>query len=261
MNWTLLNQPLSSRLFIGSALYPNPEIMQQAILASQASVVTVSLRRQAAGDNAGQSFWTLIQSLNKHILPNTAGCHTAKEAINTAMMAREVFQTNWIKLETIGNDYTLEPNPQALIEATKTLIAEGFKVFPYTTDDLTLAHQLADAGCEIIMPWGAQIGSGQGLMNPKNLSAIRQAFPELTLVIDAGIGKPSHASAAMELGFDAVLLNSAIALSPNPVQMAQAFKLAIEAGRKAYEAGSMPQRNFASPSTPVVGTPFWHDNP
>lgn len=256
--WEIGGKTLNSRLLIGSALYPSPTHMEEAIRASEAEIVTVSLRRQSAGQNAGNSFWNIIKSLNVQVLPNTAGCHSAKEAITTAQMAREVFGTNWIKLEVIGDQYNLQPDPFETVKAAEILIKEGFEVFPYTTDDLVVAKRLADVGCKIIMPWGSMIGSGKGLMNPMNLKAIRQAFPELKLIIDAGIGKPSHAVQAMELGYDGILLNSAVALAQDPIKMAAGFKYAVEAGRLAYEAGVMQEREFASPSTPTVGTPFWH---
>jgi len=256
--WEIGGKTLSSRLFIGSALYPSPANMEEAIKISGAQIVTVSLRRQAAGEGKGNAFWDIIKSLGIEVLPNTAGSHSAKEAITTAQMAREVFGTNWVKLEVIGDQYNLQPDPFETVKAAEVLIKEGFEVFPYTTDDLVVAKRLADVGCKIIMPWGSMIGSGKGLMNPDNLLAIRKQFPDLKLVVDAGIGKPSHAAQAMELGYDAVLLNSAIALAQDPVKMADAFRMAVEAGRLGYEAGVMKEREFASPSTPTVGTPFWH---
>jgi len=256
--WEIGGKTLQSRLLIGSALYPSPANMSDAIQISGAQIVTVALRRQSAGENAGGDFWNIIKSLGIEVLPNTAGCHSAKEAITTAQMAREVFGTNWIKLEVIGDQYNLQPDPFETVKAAEVLIKEGFEVFPYTTDDLVVAKRLANVGCKIIMPWGSMIGSGKGLMNPDNLLAIRKQFPELKLIIDAGIGKPSHATQAMELGYDGVLLNSAIALAHDPVKMADAFRVAVEAGRLGYEAGVMQQREFASPSTPTIGTPFWH---
>lgn len=257
--WNLAEKTINSRLIIGTALYPSPQIMADAIKASKAEIVTVSLRRQGAGDKAGQAFWQIIKQLKVNILPNTAGCHTAKEAVTTAMMAREVFDTNWIKLEVIGDQYNLQPDPFELLKATKTLIKEGFEVFPYTTDDLVLATRLVDAGCNILMPWGSPIGSGKGLMNPYNLTAIRNKFPNIQLIVDAGIGKPSDAVQALELGYDGILLNSAIALAKEPVMMANAFKNAVEAGIMAKQAGVMEQKELASPSTPTIGAPFWHE--
>ncbi len=256
--WSIGGKILSSRLLIGSALYPSPVNMQEAIKISKAEIVTVSLRRQVAGEGEGNVFWDIIKELGLHVLPNTAGSHSAKEAITTAQMAREIFATNWVKLEVIGDQYNLQPDPFETVKAAEVLIKEGFEVFPYTTDDLVVAKRLADVGCKIIMPWGSMIGSGKGLMNPDNLRAIRKLFPDLQLVVDAGIGKPSHAVQAMELGYDGVLLNSAIALAQDPVKMADAFRVAVEAGRLGYGAGVMQEREFASPSTPTVGTPFWH---
>ena len=256
--WEIGGKQLKSRLLIGSALYPSPANMQESIKVSGAQIVTVSLRRQNAGDKAGQSFWNIIKELGLEVLPNTAGSHSAKEAITTAQMAREVFGTNWIKLEVIGDQYNLQPDPFETVKAAEVLVKEGFEVFPYTTDDLVVAMRLADVGCEILMPWGSPIGSGRGLMNPLNLKAIREKFPKLNLIVDAGIGKPSDAVKAMELGYDGVLLNSAIALAQEPIMMAEAFRHAIIAGRAGYKAGVMQKREFASPSTPTIGTPFWH---
>lgn len=256
--WTLADKEISSRLLIGSALYPSPQIMLDAIAAAKASVVTVSLRRQAPKQQGGKDFWQLLRSLNLHILPNTAGCHSVKEAVTTAQMARELFNTSWIKLEVIGDDYNLQPDPFALLEASRELIAQGFEVFPYCTDDLVLCEKLVEAGCRILMPWAAPIGTGRGLINPYALTVLRKRLPNITLIVDAGIGAPSHAAQAMELGYDAVLLNTAIAHAHDPVRMAAGFSCGIDAGRLAYEAGLMSARDMASPSTPVVGTPFWH---
>jgi thiazole synthase len=258
-SWEIEGRSFVSRLMIGSALYPSPAIMAKSIQASGSQIVTVALRRQSASSlEGGNQFWDIIQELGVTVLPNTAGCHTAKEAITTAMMAREIFDVDWVKLEVIGNQYNLQPDPFALVEATKVLIDEGFRVLPYMTDDLVLAQRLADIGCTTLMPWGSPIGSGRGLMNPYNLKVIRKQFPDLNLIVDAGIGKPSDAIEAMELGFDGILLNSAVALAQEPIKMAKAFKHAIYAGRLGFEAGAMQKRDMASPSTPTVGTPFWH---
>jgi thiazole synthase len=246
-----------SRLILGSALYPSPDIFQRSVKAAGAEIVTVSLRREGARERAGQQFWSLVQSLGLRVLPNTAGCRTAKEAIATAMMARELFETPWIKLEVIANDDTLQPDLFGLVEAAASLTREGFKVFPYTTEDLSAAEKLLGAGCEVLMPWGSPIGSGQGLNNPLGLKTLRGYFPGVPLVIDAGLGAPSHAAAAMELGYDAVLLNTAVAKAGDPLKMAVAFAKAVEAGRSAFEAGLMPRRDMAVPSTPVAGTPFF----
>lgn len=252
------NQELNSRLFIGTALYPSPEIMREAILASGAQVVTVSLRRQSPGTKGGSQFWDFVKDLKLNLLPNTAGCRTAKEAITTAQMARELFATNWVKLEVIGDDYTLQPDPFELVEAARQLIKEGFEVLPYSTDDLIVTQRLVEAGCKVVMPWAAPIGSGQGLTDVKALITLRARLPETTLIVDAGLGKPSHAAQVMEMGFDGVLLNSAVALANDPVGMARAFALAVEGGRQGYVSGLMQEREMASPSTPTVGTPFWH---
>ena len=262
--WKLADKTLTSRLLIGSALYPSPAIMQDAIRASGSEVVTVSLRRQNPGTDSGSAggndFWDLLKELDSHILPNTAGCHSVKEAITTAQMARELFDTKWIKLEVIGDEYNLQPDPFGLLEATKELVSQGFEVFPYCTDDLVLCEKLVEAGCRILMPWGAPIGTGKGLINPYALATIRARMPDITLIVDAGIGSPSHASQAMELGYDGVLLNTAVAEANNPAHMAEAFKHALIAGRLGYEGGVMAERDLAQPSTPTLGTPFWHQN-
>ena len=255
--WELGGKQLSSRLLLGSALYPSPEIMRDAIKASGAEVVTVSLRRQNPTDKAGAQFWSLIQSLGVQVLPNTAGCRTVKEAVTTAQMARELFETNWIKLEVIGDDYTLQPDTYNLVSAAEQLVGEGFEVFPYTTEDLVIARKLVALGCRTVMPWGSPIGSGQGILNQYALRTMRQRLTQTKLIVDAGIGRPSDAALALELGFDAVLVNSAVALSDNPVKMADAFRQAVNAGRAGYESGIMPRRDMASPSTPTLGTPFW----
>jgi thiazole synthase len=247
----------TSRLMIGSSLYPSPQIMVDAIRASEAGIVTVSLRRETAGARNGERFWDLIRATNTAVLPNTAGCHTARDAITTAEMARELFDTPWIKLEVIGNDDTLQPDVFGLVEAATELCRQGFQVFPYTTEDLGVADRLLAAGCEVLMPWGAPIGTGRGLNNRYGLRTLRNYFPGIPLVIDAGLGAPSHAAEAMELGYDAILLNTAIAKAGDPVAMARGFALAIEAGRLAFEAGLMEARDMAQPSTPVAGTAFF----
>ena len=259
MPLTLYQTQLSSRLLLGTAQYPSPKILQQAISQSNCEIITVSVRRESSHDQAGQHFWSLLKDTNTHILPNTAGCHSAKEAITTAQMARELFSTSWIKLEVIGNDDNLQPNVFELVEAARELSQQGFQVFPYTTDDIIVAEQLLNAGCEVLMPWGSPIGSGRGLQNPFALETMRAYFPDTPLIVDAGLGLPSHASRAMELGYDAVLLNTAVAKSGQPVEMAKAFSYAVQAGRLAYQADPIEKRNMAAPSTPVAGTPFWID--
>jgi len=247
---------LTSRLLLGSARYPSPAVLAEAVRASAAQVVTVSLRRESAGERAGQGFWSLIRELDVRVLPNTAGCHTVKEAVTTAHMAREVFGTPWIKLEVIGEDDTLQPDVFGLTEAARVLTGEGFEVFPYTTEDLVVAERLLEAGCRVLMPWGAPIGSGRGLNNLFGLAALRAHFPEVPLIIDAGLGVPSHAAQALELGFDAVLVNTAIAQARDPVQMAHAFAQAVTAGHAGRLAGPIAARDMAAPSTPVIGTAF-----
>lgn len=244
---------LGSRLLLGTARYPSPAVMIEAIKASAAEVVTVSLRRESGPERAGQGFWTLIRELGLRVLPNTAGCHTVKEAVTTAHMARELFDTPWIKLEVIRDDETLQPESFGLVEAARVLAEDGFEVFPYTTEDLAVADRLLEAGCRVLMPWGAPIGSARGLNNVYGLKALRAHFPDVPLVVDAGLGVPSHAAAAMELGYDAVLLNTAVAEAGDPVAMARAFAQAIEAGRTAFAARPMEPRDMAVPSTPVLG--------
>jgi thiazole synthase len=247
---------LRSRLMLGTSRYPSPVVLREAVKASRSQIVTVSLRRESGGERAGEAFWSLIRDLGVRVLPNTAGCHSVKEAVTTAQMAREVFGTTWVKLEVIGEDDTLQPDVFGLVEAARILSGEGFDVFPYTTEDLVVADKLLTAGCRVLMPWGAPIGSGRGLNNLFGLKALRAHFPDIPLVIDAGIGAPSHAAQAMELGFDAVLINTAVALAANPVLMAEAFARAVEAGREARLAGPMEPRDLAAPSTPVIGTGF-----
>jgi thiazole synthase len=247
---------LHSRMLLGTSRYPSPAILVEAVKASRAEVVTVSLRREAAGERAGQGFWSIIRDLGVHVLPNTAGCHCAKEAVTTAHMAREVFGTPWIKLEVIGEDDTLQPDLFGLVEAARILCDEGFQVFPYTTEDLVAADKLLSAGCRVLMPWGAPIGSGRGLNNVFGLRAMRAHFPDIPLIVDAGIGVPSHAAQAMELGIDAVLINTAVAQAAHPAAMAAAFAQGIEAGRAACLAGPIEPRDMAVPSTPVIGKAF-----
>ena len=217
----LYQNAVRSRLMLGTARYPSPAVLADAVKAARVEVVTVSLRREAAGERAGQGFWSIIRGLGVRVLPNTAGCHTVKEAVTTAHMAREVFDTPWVKLEVIGEDDTLQPDVFGLTEAARILCAEGFEVFPYTTEDLVVAERLLAAGCRVLMPWGSPIGSGRGLNNLFGLAALRAHFPEVPLIIDAGLGVPSHAAQAMELGFDAVLINTAVAQATDPVASAR----------------------------------------
>jgi thiazole synthase len=252
--FTLYDVPVRSRLLLGTARYPSPMILTEAVQASGTEVVTVSLRREAAGERAGQAFWSLVRELGVRVLPNTAGCHTVKEAVTTAHMAREVFGTRWVKLEVIGEEDTLQPDVFGLVEAARILCAEEFEVFPYTTEDLTVAERLLAAGCRVLMPWGSPIGSGHGLNNLFGLKALRARFAQVPLIIDAGIGVPSHAAQALELGFDAVLINTAVSQAADPARMAGAFAQAVAAGREAFLAGPIEPRDMAVPSSPVVGT-------
>lgn len=248
----LYGTEISSRLLLGSAQYPSPDILVNAIRASDTQIVTVSLRRETA-QGSGAAFWEIFEGTGAHILPNTAGCHSATEAITTAHMAREIFATNWIKLEVIGHSDTLQPDVFELVEAARVLSKDGFQVFPYTTDDLIVGERLIDAGCELLMPWGAPIGSGQGLRTPDALRSLRAHFVGIPLIVDAGIGRPSDATMAMELGMDGVLLNTAIAKAGDPVQMARAMALAVDAGLLAYGADPIEPRDMAVPSTPILG--------
>jgi thiazole synthase len=250
---SLYGTELSSRLLLGTARYPSPAVLAEAVRVSGTGIVTVSLRRETAGGKAGNTFFEMIRALGVRVLPNTAGCHSVSEAVLTAKMAREVFRTDWIKLEVIGHHDTLQPDVFALVEAARILASEGFQVFPYTTDDLVVAEKLLEAGCTVLMPWCAPIGSAMGPVNGPALRAMRANFPDVPLIVDAGIGRPSHAAAVMELGFDAVLLNTAVAEAADPIVMARAFAGAIAAGREAFSAGMLEPRDMAVPSTPIIG--------
>lgn len=254
----LYGQSFSSRLLLGTAAYPSPHVLEQAVLAGKPAMLTAALRRQSAQDpHSGKEFWALLNKLNIPILPNTAGCHTIDEVITTAMMARELFETEWIKLELIGDDYTLQPHTLELVDAAKKLLKEGFKVLPYCTEDLILCQRLVDVGCEVIMPWAAPIGSGKGPINPYALRLLRDRL-QVPLLIDAGLGQPSHACTVMEWGYDGVLLNTAVAQARNPIQLATAFSQAVIAGRLAFLGGAIEAQETAQASTPTLGTPFWH---
>ena len=255
---TLYGETFASRFLLGTALYASPQLMLDAIQASDCNIVTLGLRRQNPRDKDGASIWQAIANTGKRLLPNTAGCKTVKEAVTLAEMSRELFATDWIKLEVVGDDYNLQPCPFGLVEAATDLTRRGFKVLPYCTDDLVLCQRLLDAGCEVLMPWGSPIGTGLGLMNKYNLRTLRERLPQVPLIVDAGLGAPSQACEAMEMGFDGILLNTAVAKAAAPAVMARAFANAIEAGRQAYKAGLMVQRQTASPSTPTIGQPFWH---
>jgi len=254
----LYGERFGSRFLLGTALYNSPELMRASVEASRCEIVTLGLRRQNPGNRDGAAIWQYIQDSGCRLLPNTAGCKSVREVVTLAEMSREMFDTPWIKLEVIGDDYNLQPDPFALVEAAEILIKNGFKVLPYCTDDLILCQRLLDVGCEVLMPWGSPIGTGQGLLNRYNLHTLRERIKHVPLIIDAGLGAPSQAAEAMEMGFDGILLNSAVAKAQNPPLMASAFADAIVAGRNAFLAGLMQKRQTASPSTPTVGQPFWH---
>ena len=260
--WQVAGTRLHSRFLLGTAGYPSPHILGQAIAAAGTQVVTVGLKRAlaAGGDNGFVAIVReAVRGQGARLLPNTAGCRTAREAVQLAHMARELYDTPWVKLEVVGDEHTLQPDPFELLGAAQQLVRDGFVVWPYCTDDLVLCRRLLDAGCPVLMPWGAPIGSGQGLLNPFALRTLRERLPHVTLIVDAGLGAPSHAAQAMELGFDAVLLNSAVAQARDPVRMAQAFADAVRAGRGAWQAGVMARQDFAVPSTPVAGVPLLLD--
>jgi len=242
---------LQSRLIVGTSQYPNPDIMLKALEASGTELVTVAIRRVNLEDDSEESLLNLVKD-KFDILPNTAGCYTAKEAILTAQLAREALGTSMIKLEVIGDDETLFPDIPELIKATEKLLDDGFTVLPYCNDDPVTCKRLADMGCAAVMPLGAPIGSGMGIRNPYNIMIIRDMV-DVPLIVDAGVGTASDASIAMELGCDGILLNSAIAGAQHPVKMAHAIKLAVESGRLAYEAGRIPRKLYAKASSPLEG--------
>jgi thiazole synthase len=248
----IADRRFTSRLFVGTGKYPSHPVMAQCHAASGAEVVTVAVRRVDLSDKSGGSLMDYIDP-KLFILPNTAACYTAADAIRTARLAREAGLSNRVKLEVIGDERTLFPDNEALIEATKVLVKEGFVVLPYTTDDPVVCRKLEDAGAAAVMPLGAPIGSGLGIQNPNNIAIIRE-FSRVPVIVDAGVGTASDASIAMELGADAVLLNTAIAAAEQPVLMAEAMRHAVAAGRLAWLAGRMPRRRYASASSPLSGT-------
>ncbi|HEV3333585.1 MAG TPA: thiazole synthase [Bryobacteraceae bacterium] len=242
-----------SRLVVGTGKYRSFPEMQRCHQASGAEMVTVAVRRVNLTDRSKESLLDFIDRSQLFVLPNTAGCYTADDAIRTAMLGREVGLSNWIKLEVIGDEKTLFPDNAGLLEATRTLVKEGFVVLPYTNDDVVNARRLVDAGAAAVMPLAAPIGSGMGIQNPANLRILREMITEVPLIVDAGVGTASDAAIAMELGADGILMNTAIAAAEDPVRMAQAMKLGVEAGRLAFEAGRMPQKLYASASSPLAG--------
>jgi len=250
----LYGRPFESRLLLGTARYESPRQLAEAVSTANPALLTVSLRRQLPGKkDAGQSFWNLLGETHLTILPNTAGCHSAHDAVTTALLARDLFETNLIKLEVIGDEVNLQPDPFGLLLAASELLNRGFHVLPYCTEDWVLCKRLMDVGCEVLMPWAAPIGTGQGPRNPSALRELRQRAPNTTMIIDAGIGVPSHACQVMEWGFDGVLLNTAVSRALDPVRMAGAFADAVKAGRGAFLAGPMAVQELAVPSTREIG--------
>jgi thiazole synthase len=249
---TIAGRTFHSRLIVGTGKYPSHAVMRECHEASGAEMVTVAVRRVNISDRTRESLLDYIDTTRFTLLPNTAGCYTADEAIRTARLGREAGLSNWVKLEVIGDEQTLFPDNAALIEATRHLVKEGFVVLPYTTDDPVVCRKLEDAGAAAVMPLGAPIGSGLGIQNPNNLRIIRE-FARVPVIVDAGVGTASDAAVAMELGADAVLMNTAIAGAAHPAQMARAMRLAVEAGRLAYTSGRIPRRLYANASSPVEG--------
>src|SRR5919199_3630229 len=252
-SFTIAEKSFTSRLIVGTGKYSSPAVMVKAHEASGAEMVTVAVRRVNISDRSKESLLDYIDTAKYVLLPNTAGCYSADEAIRTARLGREAGLSNWVKLEVIGDERTLFPDNEQLIAATRVLVRDGFVVLPYTSDDPVVCRKLEDAGAAAIMPLGAPIGSGLGIQNPNNIRIIRERA-RVPLIVDAGVGTASDAAIAMELGADAVLMNTAIALAQDPIAMASAMKLAVEAGRMAYLAGRIPRRAYASASSPLDGT-------
>ncbi len=252
-NLKIADREFRSRLIVGTGKYRTFEEMRRCHEASGADMATVAVRRVNLTDRSKESLLDYIDRSKIFILPNTAGCYTADEAVRTARLAREVGLSNWVKLEVIGDQKTLFPDNAGLLEATRVLVKEGFVVLPYTNDDVVNARRLIDAGAAAVMPLAAPIGSGLGVQNPANLRILREMITEVPLIVDAGVGTASDAAVAMELGADGVLMNTAIAEAQDPVAMATAMKLAVEAGRLAFGAGRIPKKLYASASSPMAG--------
>ncbi len=248
----IAGKEFQSRLILGTSKYPSPDIMLEALQASGTEMVTVAIRRLNLDDRSQENILNLIDRSRYFVLPNTAGCFTAREAVLTARLAKEALGTHWVKLEVIGDDDTLFPDVTELLKAAEQLIAEGFIVLPYCNDDPVTCQKLARMGCPAVMPLGAPIGSGMGIRNPYNLRIIRETV-DVPVIVDAGVGTASDTAVAMELGIDAVLLNTAVAEAQHPVHMARAMRLAAEAGRLAYRAGRIPKKLYASASSPLEG--------
>lgn len=249
----IAGREFKSRLILGSGKYESFELMTKSLEAAETDMVTVAVRRVNLTDRSKESLLDFIDTAKYHILPNTAGCYSADEAIRTAMLAREVLDNNWIKLEVIGDEKTLFPDNQALLEATAALVKEGFVVLPYLNDDLIVARRLVDAGAAAIMPLAAPIGSGLGIQNFTNLRILREKITEVPLIVDAGVGTASDATLAMELGVDGILMNTGIAGARDPIAMAQAMNHAVKAGRLAFKAGRIQKKLYASASSPSEG--------
>ena len=249
---TLAGQTFQSRLILGTARYPNHEVLMKALAAGGAELVTVAIRRVNLADETGENLVSLLRKQNIRLLPNTAGCYTVRDAVATAELAREALETDFIKLEVIADEDTLYPDAEKLLEGARILVEKGFKVMPYCTDDPIVCRKLADLGCVAVMPLGAPIGSGMGILNRYNISLIREAV-KIPLIVDAGVGTASDVAVAMELGCDGVLLNTAVAQSKDPVLMAEAMSQACQAGRKAFRAGRIPRKFFAEASSPKAG--------
>jgi thiazole synthase len=248
----IAGRTFASRLIVGTGKYSSHAVMAKAHEASGADMVTVAVRRVNISDRSKESLLDYIDTSRIFLLPNTAGCYTADEAVRTARLGREAGLSNWVKLEVIGDERTLFPDNAALIEATRILVKEGFVVLPYTSDDVVVCRKLEDAGAAAVMPLGAPIGSGLGIQNPNNIRIIRE-FSKVPVIVDAGVGTASDAALAMELGADGVLMNTAIAGAQDPVAMAEAMKYAVQAGRLAYKAGRIPRRSYATASSPLEG--------
>lgn len=250
---TIAGRTFRSRLMIGTGKYRSFQEMARCHEASGAEVVTVAVRRVNLDDRSKESLLDYIDRSKHFILPNTAGCYNVEEAVRTARLAREALETDWVKLEVIGDQQTLYPDTVGLIEATRILVKDGFIVLPYTSDDLIVARRLIDAGASAVMPLGAPIGSGMGIQNPASLRILREMITDVPLIVDAGVGTASDACVAMELGYEGVLLNTAVAEAEDAERMARAMGLAVEAGRLAALAGRMPRRLYASASSPLAG--------
>ena len=252
-NLVIAGRTFSSRLIIGTGKYPSHQVMQQAHEASGADMATVAVRRVNISDRTKESLLDYIDTAKIFLLPNTAGCYSADEAVRTARLGREAGLSNWVKLEVIGDEATLFPDNEGLLEATRILVKEGFVVLPYTSDDLVVCRKLVDAGAAAVMPLGAPIGSGLGIQNPNNIRIIREFITSVPVIVDAGVGTASDAALAMELGADGVLMNTAIAGAANPAAMAEAMNYAVRAGRLAYTSGRITRKAYATASSPVDG--------